>query len=32
VVVDIRYVLWVMDKYSGAKHLVDEMKLVKGKK
>jgi hypothetical protein len=32
VVVDMRYVLWVMDKYSGAKHLVDEMKLVKGKK
>jgi hypothetical protein len=32
VVVDIRYVLWVMDKYSGAKHLVDEMKLVKGNK
>ena len=31
VVVDIRYVLWVMDKYSGAKHLVDEMKLIKGK-
>jgi len=31
VVVDIRYVLWVMDKYAGAKHLVDEMKLVKGK-
>lgn len=29
IVVDIRYVLWVMDKYSGAKHLVDEMKLVK---
>jgi hypothetical protein len=29
VVVDIRYVLWVMDKYSGAKHLVDEMVLVK---
>ena len=29
VVVDIRYVLWVMDKYSGAKHLVDEMKLEK---
>ena len=27
VVVDIRYVLWVMDKYSGAKHLVDEMVL-----
>lgn len=31
VVVDIRYVLWVMDKYSGAKHLVDEMILVKDK-
>jgi hypothetical protein len=29
VVVDIRYVMWVMDKYSGAKHLVDEMVLVR---
>ena len=29
VVVDIRYVLWVMDKYSGAKHLVNEMTLMK---
>ncbi len=29
VVVDIRYVLWVMDKYAGAKHLVDEMVLIK---
>lgn len=29
VVVDIRYVLWVMDKFSGAKHLVDEMKLMR---
>jgi len=29
IVVDIRYVLWVMDKYSGAKHLVDEMTLVR---
>ncbi len=29
VVVDIRYVMWVMDIYSGAKHLVDEMILVK---
>jgi hypothetical protein len=28
IVVDIRYVLWVMDKYAGAKHLVDEMKLM----
>ncbi len=27
VVVDIRYVLWVMDIYSDAKHLVDEMEL-----
>jgi hypothetical protein len=27
IVVDIRYVLWVMDKYSGARHLVDEMVL-----
>ena len=26
--VDIRYVLWVVDKYAGAKHLVDEMTLV----
>ncbi len=25
--VDIRYVLWVIDKYAGAKHLVDEMTL-----
>lgn len=29
IVVDIRYVLWVMDIYSGAKHLVDEMALIK---
>ncbi len=29
ITVDIRYVLWVMDKYSGAKHLVDEMKLIR---
>jgi hypothetical protein len=28
IVVDIRYVLWIMDVYSGAKHLVDEMTLV----
>ncbi|MFT3886112.1 MAG: S46 family peptidase [Flavobacteriales bacterium] len=26
--VDIRYVLWTIDKYAGAKHLVDEMDLV----
>jgi hypothetical protein len=29
IVVDIRYVMWVMDVYSGAGHLVDEMVLVK---
>lgn len=28
IVVDIRYVLWVMDVYSGAGHLIDEMTLV----
>lgn len=27
--VDIRYVLWVIDRYSNAKHIVDEMTLVK---
>jgi len=26
--VDIRFVLWVIDKYAGAKHLVDEMTIV----
>jgi len=29
IVVDIRYVMWVMDVYCGATHLVDEMTLVK---
>jgi len=28
IAVDIRYVLWIMDKYAGAKHLIDEMTLV----
>ena len=28
IVVDIRYVLWIMDVYSGAKNLVDEMTIV----
>ena len=28
IVVDIRYVLWVMDVFAGAKHLVDEMNIV----
>ena len=27
--VDIRYVLWVIEKYAGAKHIVDEMTLAK---
>lgn len=29
IAVDIRYVLWIMDIYSGAKNLVDEMTIVK---
>lgn len=32
IMVDIRYVLFIIDKYAGAKHLVDEMKLVYPKK
>jgi hypothetical protein len=31
IMVDIRYVLFVIDKYAGAGHLVKEMKLVSGK-
>jgi hypothetical protein len=27
--VDIRYVLWIIDKYSNAKHIVDEMTIVR---
>jgi hypothetical protein len=27
--VDIRYVLFVMDKYAGASHLIDEMKIIR---
>ena len=27
--VDIRYTLFIIDKYAGAKHLIDEMELVK---
>jgi len=26
--VDIRFVLWVIDKYAGASHLIDEMNIV----
>ena len=29
VCVDIRFVLWIMDKYAGAGSLIDEMRLVK---
>ncbi|HOU95154.1 MAG TPA: S46 family peptidase [Bacteroidales bacterium] len=29
IAVDIRYVLWIMDVYAGARHLVDEMTVVK---
>lgn len=29
IMVDIRYVLFIIDKYAGAKHLIDEMKIVK---
>jgi hypothetical protein len=29
IMVDIRYVLFIVDKFAGAKHLVDEMNLVK---
>src|SRR5690606_25581038 len=28
IMVDVRYVLFIIDKYAGAKHLIDEMKLV----
>jgi len=27
--VDIRYVLWVVDKFSGATHIINEMDIVK---
>ncbi len=32
IMVDIRYVLFIIDKYAGAGHLVSEMKLVNPKK
>ncbi|HIO60160.1 MAG TPA: serine protease, partial [Flavobacteriales bacterium] len=28
IMVDIRYVLWIIDKYAGAGHLVDEMTII----
>src|SRR6187455_146682 len=32
IMVDIRYVLFIIDKFAGAKRLIDEMKLVSGQK
>ncbi|GGI55941.1 S46 family peptidase [Winogradskyella haliclonae] len=32
IMVDLRYVLFIIDKYAGAKHLIDEMTLVHPKK
>ena len=32
IMVDLRYVLFIVDKYAGARHLIDEMKLVHPKK
>ena len=32
IMVDMRYVLFIVDKFAGAKHLVDEMKVVNNKK
>jgi hypothetical protein len=31
IMVDVRYILWVVDVYAGAGHLVDEMTLVSSK-
>ena len=31
IMVDARYILFIIDKYAGAKHLIDEMKLVQPK-
>lgn len=32
IMVDARYILFIIDKYAGASHLLQEMKIVKGKK
>ncbi len=32
IMVDVRYILFIIDKYAGAKHLIDEMKIVYPKK
>ena len=31
IMVDIRYVLFIVDKFAGAKNLISEMKIVKAK-
>ena len=31
IAVDIRYILWIVDKYAGAGHLVEEMKIATSK-
>ena len=31
IMVDVRYILFIIDKYAGAKHLLNEMKLVRNK-
>ncbi|MGB1075165.1 MAG: S46 family peptidase [Flavobacteriales bacterium] len=30
--VDVRYIMWILDKYAGANNLIDEMDFVKGKR
>lgn len=32
IMVDVRYILFIIDRYAGAKHLIDEMKLVSSKR
>lgn len=32
IMVDARYILFIIDKYAGAKHLIDEMKLISSEK
>ena len=32
IMVDIRYVMWVVDRYAGATHLIEELTLVRNPK
>jgi len=32
IMVDTRYILWIVDKFAGATHLIDEMNLVTPKR